>query len=573
LEGVLYGVYSFRPNGTAPASFLNVNNSSFIRFSKDAISAVVNPAVFIPLNMSSFQVTNCLFDDNAIVTGTRRGVLALSGAATSGAGFKFINNKMYHRARPTDDFYKLHCFSLTLIDGGVGHYNELYDEGTLFFTSPNEFIGVRMSSCKNFSWASNDFIGNQISGFNNEFAFDIGDSPSCYYSCNFMDDLWDGMRFFNICSGSRLTQNSFNHHASHGISLDVNGTEIGQQILRGNSWNSTGIGREAFMEFPGYNPFNLNHRIQVQKSLFQIHTNNQNTVSWANPRVVETGGNDPHWFVGPTEGGPYLAQLCIEPSFPVPGDLDGVERGLLTGNYTPYRGFAANTWEAEFHLNDKLLTNPDLRPTGSEEDTWYQGKYNTNLGKLVRVYRGMVNLTAPTPSGSANQLLADLSAVNTATQYEQNLKFVLQIALTESTTETSTVTAAQLLQLQAIAQQCRFEGGLGVAIARAMLKMALVLENDCPPELGYNDSENSSASLKVAIFPNPVNEALYLSLDRRLANGQVSLYNLAGQQVRQWSINGDQATCSVTGLLNGIYLLEALDSSGQVFRSKIVVNR
>ena len=400
IDGILTGVYSFRPNGATPSTFLNVYNSNFIRFAKDAIIATTNPLSTIPLNMSSFRVINCLFDDNSLVTGTKFGVKAESGFTTSGAGFKFSNNKMYHRARPTDDNYKFYCFYLTLIEGGLGEYNELYDEGTVFFTSPNEFKGVWVSSCKKVSWASNDIIGNQIDGFNNEFAFDVADSPQCYYSCNFMDGLLYGMQFRNLCTSSGLTQNSFNRHASAGIALNETGTVIGQQLLRLNAWNANGAGKEAFMQFAGYNPFFVNDINQVQKSLFRIQTNNENTVWWANPRVVNTGGNDPNWYKGPLEGS-ILTYYCVEPAYPVKADLDGIEKGLLVGTYSPYRNFAANTWEAEFQLYDKLLMDTDLRPTGSLESTWYLNKYNTNIGKLVQVNKGLLNLTEPVPSGSA----------------------------------------------------------------------------------------------------------------------------------------------------------------------------
>ncbi len=566
-EGAKYGIYSYRLNGSSPSTFLNVSNSNFVGFAKDAITAVVNPAQFIPLNMSSFLVQNCFFDDNSLITGLKNGVKALSGAPTSGKGFRFIANKMYHRARPTDDNYKLHCFNMTLIEGGVGSNNELYDEGTLFFSSPNEFKGVAMSNCKNFSWNGNSIIGNAIPGFNNEFAFDIADSPQCYYNCNNTDLLLYGMRFSNICLGSGLSRNSFNNHATAGVGLVQDGTEIGQQIYKDNTWNS-GSGREAFMRFTGYNPFNISDIQQVRKSLFRITTPNQNSSRWADPRVVESGGNDPNWFLGPNTEQVPLPIAC---SMPAPRSLDEVEKALLTGVHYPYRGFAANTWESEFQLFDKLATNPDLQPVGSPEYNWYQSKFYTNVGKFARVYRGMVDMTEPAPSGSTSQLLSDLNAIVTTAPYEQNLKSVLQVAITDAASETGTITEAQLLNLQAISHQCRYEGGIGVALARAMLQLDAVLEGDCPPESQEHGSNDQELAIQAKVYPNPLQDAFFITLGTPLNDGKVRLYNLSGKLINEWAATGEQLFYTVNGLQNGIYLLEISDASSIAFRSKIAI--
>ena len=340
-----------------------------------------------------------------------------------------------------------------------------------------------------------------------------------------------------MCSATRLTQNSFNNHVDAGISLFHNGTEIGQQLLRVNTWNSSGVGKEAFMQYSGYIGL-PNQIIQVRKSLFRIQTFNQNTIWWADPRIVNAGGNDPFWFVGPEEGPPVLPSICVQTPYPDKGGLDGIEKGIINGNHSPYRGFAANTWESEFQLYDKLMTAPDLRPSGSDADNWYQNKYTTNLGKMVRVYRGMVALTEPLASGSASQLLTDLNAITTEVQYEQNIKTVLQFALIAASSENSNATAAQLSELQSIALQCRYQGGLGVAMSRAMLKMSPILENDCPENLADTGSEDRMAKNEtdhiVQVYPNPATTVLQVRMSRALTNGRIALFNLAGQQIRQW---------------------------------------
>ena len=498
---------------------------------------------------------------------------------------------MYHRARPQDGDYKFWGISLLNIEGGSGSSNELYDEGTLFYTSGHQFIGIQMEMCRNFFWGSNIIKGDGIAGFNNEFAFNTAESPSCYYSCNYMDQLGVGMKFAQDCSASRLTENNFNTHSTAGLSLSQNGTMIGQQLYRSNTWNGSSNGsssqKDAYLEFDGYMPFNTIHANQVKKSLFKIQNNNQNSPLWADPRVVETGGNDPNWFAAGT--GTITVSECYTTT-PPDKDMDEVEKELTTGVYSPYNGFAASTWDAEFLLFDKLRSTPTLMLSGSVENNWYNTRQNTSVGKMARIYRGMVDLTGPTATSSATQLLNDLSLVDVSAVHEKNMKTVLGISLTAMTANASQLSEVplsevplsevqlsevQLKQLGLIAKQCRYQGGWGVALARAMLKRPLVSTDDCPPGLtdgGTEDRNTIPAALPtVEVFPNPVQHLLYVNISTTLTDGQISLINLTGQTVREVNANGYQTLVPVSDLQNGIYILEVKDNSGYSFRSKISI--
>lgn len=574
ISGVRNGIYSYRPSGSTPAAVLNVNNASFIGFREVAVFATVNPAVPLALNFASFKVENCFFDDNALTLGTKGGIWAQSLLPSSGKGFRFANNQMYHRARPTDGNYKFYGFYLTSIDGASGIENTLIDEGTLYYTTNHQFKGILMGGCKNINWSFNNITGNTIPGVGNEFAFEVFESPSCYYSCNYMNDLVYGMQFSNDCSASRLTGNNFNNHQTEGISLAVNGTTLGQQIYRDNIWNGNTSGKEAYLKFSGYNPNNFDDAQQVRKSLFRISTTNTNSSLWANPRIVETGGNDPNWFLGPQEG-PIAVAACSTDGPSPSKSLDAIELKIIDGTYFPYRGFAASTWDAAFHVNDKLLSDPSLRPDGSPEKTWYQNNLNSNLGKLAQIYRGIINLTGPDATGSATQLLNDLNAVNTSLTHEQNLKTVLQIGLETIVSESSVISEEKNSQLRSIAQQCRYQGGVGVAMARAILKMEAVQPNDCPDGLQDRNQLQQEAALPESIeaefYPNPAKNDINIKLTQPLTNGQLRLINLAGQVVRNWNFNGDQIVLPLEGVTNGLYLIE-INNEGQFLkRSKITV--
>jgi hypothetical protein len=319
-------------------------------------------------------------------------------------------------------------------------------------------------------------------------------------------------------------------------------------------------------------PLNTLHANQVKKSLFKIQNNNQSSPLWADPRVVETGGNDPNWFAAGT--GTITVSECYTTT-PPDKDMDEVEKELTTGIYSPYNGFAASTWDAEFLLFDKLRSAPTLMLSGSVENNWYNTRQNTNVGKMARIYRGMVDLTGPTATGSATQLLNNLSLVNASTVHEQNMKTVLEISLAAMTADVPQLSEVQLKQLGLIAKQCRYQGGWGVALARVMLERPLVSTDDCPPGLtdgGTEDRNTIPAALPtVEVFPNPVQHLLYVNISTALTDGQISLINLTGQTVRQMNASGYQTLVPVSDLQNGIYILEVKDSSGYSFRSKISI--
>ena len=67
--------------------------------------------------------------------------------------------------------------------------------------------------------------------------------------------------------------------------------------------------------------------------------------------------------------------------------------------------------------------------------------------------------------------------------------------------------------------------------------------------------ENMEAKLpEISIYPNPVKDQLYLSTEN-FSNAMVSLYSMAGNQIKTYALNSNLTSIDVSGLSPGIYTL------------------
>jgi len=75
----------------------------------------------------------------------------------------------------------------------------------------------------------------------------------------------------------------------------------------------------------------------------------------------------------------------------------------------------------------------------------------------------------------------------------------------------------------------------------------------------YGTSSTSSINeSSITIFPNPVNDQLTLMNGK----GQVTIYNVLGQPVKDLTVSANQANIQLSGLLNGQYFLRVLQEDG-----------
>ncbi len=558
--------------GNSPR-YVKATNCRFKGFLRNGIIAKREAANAI--NLSAFEVQNCVFDDDIHLLGVRTAVRVSSEAAASGETVKINNNKLYFRDRSSfNPTLVMIGFEITNLFKGVGENNEFYDEWDEGLAE-----AIKMQGCNGFRWANNDIIGINSEGQPDQ-SFIINESPNCIYNCNYLSGMGIGMNFSGMCGASSLYQNSFNNHFSKGLYLNVEGTVIGGQFKKYNTWGGNPGDTEAFMYFPNYNP--IFDADKVKKSQFIIQTSNQNSGYWANPRIVGVssgGGNDPNWFVAPITPTPPTVNLC--PAETLNGDdpkLDYGEKGIVDGTFTPWKGYAANTWDAAFLLYQRMTEDASLRPQGSIEATWYASNYPSNLGKLHRVFDGFVSLTSDAPTATTTQLYSDLNATVVNTTYEQNLKTVLRIFLElQISGGGSPLTPQQILDLTYIADQCRYEGGSGVVMARLALGQSSQRVGDCPSNLGRGESgdrsdQESPHLVNATVFPNPAEQAFSLQLDRSLQNATVHLVDLQGRILGNWKFSGDVLNVREANVSAGVYLLEVLEQGHVLTRSKIVFN-
>ena len=85
--------------------------------------------------------------------------------------------------------------------------------------------------------------------------------------------------------------------------------------------------------------------------------------------------------------------------------------------------------------------------------------------------------------------------------------------------------------------------------------------------VGLNEIANRD--LKFSIFPNPVNDYLEISTERKLQNSLIEIYDLFGNKVKSQPLNSERETINIESLPKGIYLLQ-LTSQNSFGVSKLI---
>ncbi|NLJ82217.1 MAG: T9SS type A sorting domain-containing protein, partial [Bacteroidales bacterium] len=76
---------------------------------------------------------------------------------------------------------------------------------------------------------------------------------------------------------------------------------------------------------------------------------------------------------------------------------------------------------------------------------------------------------------------------------------------------------------------------------------------------------------EIKIYPNPVLSELIIDNGQSLMK-EVSLYDIMGRKVKQFSVNAPSTIIDVNDLLNGIYVVKISTASG-VFMRKVQIMR
>jgi len=108
----------------------------------------------------------------------------------------------------------------------------------------------------------------------------------------------------------------------------------------------------------------------------------------------------------------------------------------------------------------------------------------------------------------------------------------------------------------------------GLILAGDMQNGLFILKTN----IALENKENSAGTLQVGVYPNPVSERLYFSVNTVTpARFQVNIVNMLGENVLATETNCKEGL-DVSSLSAGVYLL-TLNSQGQHYQQKIVISR
>lgn len=513
------------------------------------------------VRLSYFDVKNCIFDDNREIPNSRVMLDVAPSAPKNASGFNFSDNTFFYRNHLTN-YASAICVKLYNLYNGAAERNQFFDQGTTPGGSGKNFLGVDMQGCNSFRWVENNFQGADggVIFKDIERCFHVVNSPLCQYRCNFMDGFAVGMQFYEDCGGSILSTNDFNTHSAWALELAENGTVVGPQNKRMNRW----MGSDAFLKFDNFDPSNPSHVAQVQKSLFTIQDENQGTDFWPDFWQV---GNIPkykNWFVYSSTA-PFPQLDCADVWEDPDKTLGKAEKAIIDGNFVPWKGYEANTWDAARLLLQRMKSDGALRPSGSPEYHWYAEQEAGHIGKFQQLMDGMVALSTSNAAGDgAQRLLADLNELSVKTTHEQNLKTVMAAILKTYLPGEKTLNDQEIEDLRAIADQCRYEGGVGVVLARLLLGQAAAKPGDCSAEMRnaaaqpVRNLSQIPAAPKMTVFPNPVRESFSIQFDQNVDKGVVRLVDVLGVVKSTWTFSGDRVDIQDGSIPAGVYQLQVL---------------
>jgi len=403
------------------------------------------------------------------------------------------------------------------------------------------------------------------------------------------------------------------------------GTVIGQQIKQFNKWPSSGSTNEALFESPT--------QILLNASKFEIQNSNQLSQFWANPRDLMNGwfvpspvpNNEVDAACIDGTGGSGKSEANNQV---INGTFEahrGYPAYLEEGKIAAYRVLAQNsdllqTGSADLQFYNTVHNNNTGRfgrilnqleglwsLNASSESSLVQSLNNIESKRvaLANTLDSFLEATDSTQQSTLeqqiNQLVADLDALQgtyqsistqqkteflstvtelaslnsqivPVTDWDSNLKTVIASVLDRLGSENSDWTTAQTSSLVSIANQCRFEGGLGVLLARAALNNNQYYNDgaDCPGNNDDRSAENQNAA-RFSVYPNPVSETCMVNLEKP-ENGICQIYTLDGKLVLTKTFERVEIVeINTAPLATGLYFLNLEFESGFKSSSKLEV--
>ncbi|MDO8367639.1 MAG: right-handed parallel beta-helix repeat-containing protein [Saprospiraceae bacterium] len=512
----------------------------------------------------------------------------------------------------------------------VGASKHFYKGVFLYQSSNNKIFDNTLTGVADYSGPINDQF-ESLSGIS------AWESSNNTIKCNHLYNLHEGMRFHSNCDGTILRSNLFANHNT-GLLMLTGSTRIGVQEKRKNIWPGiSGLpDSEAFF---GGNP-NLQF---IELSKFRIHYfETPTSIYWANPRShqgwfepaidatpdpnelpqilcpeeseeesesekrylqgtfpVYKGYVEMNWEVGfglydrlfyhpelRPEGSPKATFFAAQATTNL-GKLHNALQQYAQANAFP--GNIMQEWDDNYTQISGVLAQMKANHDAMAEATTQAQKdqlsaellgLNSQLQSLNVTKQSLEAVHLSERLNKINQLDSYLSSITTNAVYESNLKTVLTVLKDDLAANTqNNYTAQQKASLESVANQCRFSGGYGVVLARAILKKSPQDYNDeamCPGGSGAGDgSEERSQLLKgsvITLSPNPVSDHLQVILPRSFEIGTLYLYDFMGRLIREDELGPDTQTITLdlSTIPLGTYTVQAILDSQKMAAKRFV---
>jgi len=152
-----------------------------------------------------------------------------------------------------------------------------------------------------------------------------------------------------------------------------------------------------------------------------------------------------------------------------------------------------------------------------------------------------------------------------------NLKTVLTLLAQRQLAGNTAWSEAQQNTLQAIADQCRHAGGIGVVIARAAIEKFDYDDEAMCPGFSQPRSGNAAGYFSTTFVPNPANDNCHILFDKAIS-GTLNLFDLQGRMQLSFQLtNVASYDLNTQDLPVGLYFLQVKTDQGVVCSSKLVI--
>ncbi len=487
--------------------------------------------------------------------------------------------------------------------------------------------GIRLLNCTGLQVVNNSIEGSETYlEFGYGEGMDISNSPDNLYCCNSITGTYKGMYFSNPCLDTRLRNTAFGKHLS-GLWLDYS-TILSPQLNHGNIWSPLNDANEDAVYFANLQDL-ADNKFRTETALFPVNpidgpqdwfTDFGEDASCSltgesscgetpiNPATGEggedgasTGDTDFHiaemaTSSDPVQAGkrwmaqcqlfeklsrhPYLIDqdLTVQSFYQAAsigniGRFYAVKQGL-SEIFNPSASLAIAYQQAIESMHDlaieleplwQVVMNLTSTNTQIQEAEAEIAQLELQENALAATMENIDSQLDSLRTVQINALIQLNNGVPASAIFETNQKQVNAVFLETVGLAEPSATAAQLLLIENIANQCPATGGGAVYTARSM--RAGFIQN---PGLEYNDysicgfSEErtkKSANLSTPIgqlIPNPATETVELKFESALKMGaEVSVTDLTGKTWLQMRANEAQQSIriNVASLSPGIYFV------------------